>query len=275
MAWATHPLDVDIQQTHEAIERLATVSLIATLEPLHSCDADAVIRDVVVDPSLSDFDYLPVKKEGVYWGLFPRMKWDEKRSTPAATRMVEAESDRLCESNLISAEASILSFIAEAKNRPCRLILSGTEISGIVTISDLQKLPVRPVIFYLITYVELLAQRLIERRLSYEQWKGMLDDDQRNKVAKEFKKRQKGNVAIDPLMVTSFSAKMTILSQATSVCAATNCTSEQLKALTSLRNDVAHADVYAPTKDRADAFIERVQLARGVASALEIEVNRP
>jgi hypothetical protein len=59
----------------------------------------------------------------------------------------------LPEENLIGADAGILSFVKGADRRGCRLVMSGAEISGLVSLSDLQKLPVRAtVLFALITH---------------------------------------------------------------------------------------------------------------------------
>jgi hypothetical protein len=50
----------------------------------------------------------------------------------------------------------VLRYIEEAEMSPCRLVLRHTQIAGIVTILDLQKLAVRPALFVLVTHLELL-----------------------------------------------------------------------------------------------------------------------
>jgi hypothetical protein len=62
----------------------------------------------------------------------------------------------LDQSILITSGSSVLGYIEEAKESPCRLVLRNTQIAGIVTISDLQKLAVRPALFVLVTHLELL-----------------------------------------------------------------------------------------------------------------------
>ena len=57
----------------------------------------------------------------------------------------------LSEGNLLGADASILTFIRYADHQKCRLIVSGHEISGLVCLSDLQRLPVRAALFGLVT----------------------------------------------------------------------------------------------------------------------------
>jgi hypothetical protein len=54
----------------------------------------------------------------------------------------------LSEANLIGADASILAFVRDADRHKCRLVVSGCEISGLVSLSDLQRLPVRAALFW-------------------------------------------------------------------------------------------------------------------------------
>lgn len=67
---------------------------------------------------------------------------------------------------LISADSGILTYIerADEHEHTCRLVLYGDRLEGIVTLSDLQKLAVRPALFMLVTHVELLMARWIRGR---------------------------------------------------------------------------------------------------------------
>ncbi len=69
----------------------------------------------------------------------------------------------LNEDCLISAETGLLSFIVDADRAPCRLVVRGTRVDGIVSLSDLQKLPVRAALITLITHLELLMTSVIKR----------------------------------------------------------------------------------------------------------------
>jgi hypothetical protein len=62
---------------------------------------------------------------------------------------VQDQMQRLSEDNLIGADAGILTFLRSADRVGCRLVMSGAEISGLVTLSDLQQLPVRAALFAL------------------------------------------------------------------------------------------------------------------------------
>jgi hypothetical protein len=99
---------------------------------------------------------------------------DEKRE-PEGTVRDHAKS--LSEENLIGADAGILTFVRDADSRPCRLVVAGTEIIGLVSLSDLQRLSVRPVLFMLITHLELLMTDVIRAEFeASSEWKDRLSD---------------------------------------------------------------------------------------------------
>src|SRR5262249_55324712 len=86
------------------------------------------------------FDYLPVRDsiEGPVVGLFARKSVGSDR-----TARVRDVMQPLSSANLIAIDAPLLQFVLSADTNPCRLILDDTEIRGLVTLSDIQRLPVR------------------------------------------------------------------------------------------------------------------------------------
>jgi hypothetical protein len=92
------------------------------------------------------FDYLPV---------------DKKRTDHLLAFLTDLHSkmnvyNPIGPSDLISAETSLLQFVWTANEQSRRLVLEGTEVRGIVTLSDIQKLPVRIALFSLFIHFELL-----------------------------------------------------------------------------------------------------------------------
>ena len=69
----------------------------------------------------------------------------------------------LSEQLLIGADASILDFMMMADRQRCRLVVLESEISGLVSLSDLQRLPVRAALFALITQSEIKMADAIRR----------------------------------------------------------------------------------------------------------------
>jgi len=61
----------------------------------------------------------------------------------------------LAEEYLIGADAGIIAFVRNADHQKCRLVISGPEIGGLVTLSGLQRLPVRAALFAMVTQLEM------------------------------------------------------------------------------------------------------------------------
>src|SRR5262249_61336057 len=92
----------------------------------------------------------------------------------------------LSDDNLIGDNASILDFIMGADSRPCRLLVAGTQISGLVSLSDLQRLPVRATLFALITGLEIIMAEAIRHRYpAPEYWMAFLSDGRTEKIMEQ------------------------------------------------------------------------------------------
>ena len=91
----------------------------------------------------------------------------------------EKAMSSLDQSILIASDSGVLRYIEEAEASPCRLVLRHTQIAGIVTIADLQKLAVRPALFVLVTHLELLMAAAIRARFQDrpdDDWLTLLGD---------------------------------------------------------------------------------------------------
>lgn len=175
---------------------------------------------------------------------------------------------------IISADAGILSYIEHANERPCRLVLSGSRLDGIVTMSDLQRLPVRPAIFLLITHLELLMSDWIRQRCQSErEWIEQLGNDRPKNIEKQWKKLQANDLAIDRLTATHFSDKYKLVMKLSSLEDPEESENE-LYRIKELRNRVAHAGDYALTQETARETIEVVGLTRKWIRLLGVEPGR-
>lgn len=162
--WARPSLDADADALLGSVEQGLSVLLIATpRDRLVTCDVAEDLRTVVTRNEVQRFDFLPVVRAGdggpQICGLVQMTPFLDGRLEPE--RSVRDRMEPLSEENLIGADAGILTFVRDADVRPCRLIVAGTEIVGLVSLSDLQRLPVRPVLFMLITHLELLMAEVI------------------------------------------------------------------------------------------------------------------
>lgn len=232
------------------------VALIQTgRDDLVTCRSDDDANEVVSrnDRREEKYDYLPVEnKSGAIVGLF-RATNPAAASLPAGTQ-VSARMDPLSDVNLVGEDASILDFIEGIDTKPYRLVVAGGGIAGIVTWSDLQKLPVRASLFGLITGLELAMSRAIRHRFADgEEWLRHLDDDARGRIGRRIKKSRHNDSEVDPLLHTDFGHKTAIL-------AAINCPGpwagtqreRDFRHIRKLRNAVAHARDYATSRKKAN-----------------------
>jgi hypothetical protein len=97
----------------------------------------------------------------------------------------------LSEENLIGADASILAFVRDADFRKCRLVVLGSQISGLVTLSDLQRLPARAALFGLVTHLEILMAEVIRREFKGGgEWARYLSDRRQGRLRGELEKAE-------------------------------------------------------------------------------------
>lgn len=115
--------------TMRGLESGLTVAHIATFE-LQTCDEHQDAAAVLADKDLGTYDQIPVRRRDRVVGVLER---DESpRSGPVAEHM-----GPLHDTLLVSAEGPLMSFVRKADQSHYRLVVRGTEVSGIVTRSDL------------------------------------------------------------------------------------------------------------------------------------------
>src|SRR5690606_4275818 len=120
--------------TMEGLESGLQVGHIATRD-IQACAPDQTTGDVRSDPANSGLDCLPVKAGGHFVGVL--------ESPDRSERLVVDVMEPLAEPMLVSAAMPIADFVRqlEKDKRRCWLVVEGNSIAGIVTRSDLLKLP--------------------------------------------------------------------------------------------------------------------------------------
>jgi hypothetical protein len=252
------PLGGDADSILASLEQGLSVGLITTFDP-STCDADEDLEEVVNREELREFDYVPVTENSEVVGLLHRAAHDtEDVAGSVRDAMCNLRGDLI-----VSADASILTYIDGAGKNPCRLVLRGFRLNGIVTLSDLQKLPVRPVIFLLVTHLELLMTQWIrEHSQTDNEWLNKLrDEDRRGKVNKKWAELQANNLAIDKLTATEFADKRDVLLELRPP-EGKKKAKKELGRIERLRNSVAHAGDYALTRENAEKTVTTVRAAR-------------
>lgn len=226
-----------------------TVALISTSrDELKTCGLDDSLSDVVRG-NTEQYDYLPVTagNAGRIVGLLRAADFVDR---PPPAGRVREHCRPQSEEHLIGADASILDFIREADCRPCRLVVSGTGIVGLVTLSDLQKLPVRAALFALVTGLEISMSEAIKRDFpTPEDWLPLLSKGRRDKVQREIDDSKNQDGFVDDLLFTGFCDKRDILTRLPCFSSRKKDLRKRLEEIEDLRNTLAHANDYAATPD--------------------------
>lgn len=166
--------------------------------------------------------------------------------------VVQEQMDPLSEDNLIGANAGILSFVKTADRNGCRLVMSGAEIGGLVTLSDLQRLPVRAALFALITHVEMTMADAIRRGFdSSNDWLDLLSQGRRVEIDKRRRTAIATNNLVDDLLFTGFGDKKNIILKSRRFPRAWKAFDSDMTEAKDLRNCLAHANQYAATRETA------------------------
>lgn len=241
--------------TLEALHAGLTVELIQTpREKLVTCGLREAVADVLDENRRRDetYDYLPVEDGGEIVGLFRTRDHDENR--PTEGQVVETLMCPLSPKNLIGGDGTILDFLREVDDKPCRLVVSGNGISGLVTRSDLQKLPVRTALFGLITGLELEMTRAIRRWYGPgDAWLQHLGCKARKNVDELIRRSRKNRSEVDSLLFTTFWDKVKILRGIDGPRVWAGSRSQNKRQLRKiydlLRHPVAHARDYAASRE--------------------------
>ncbi|HEY9613786.1 hypothetical protein [Allocoleopsis sp.] len=270
MPWASQPLEAGINQALSAMEAGMHVALIATFD-LKTCEVSDVVEEVLTHPELQAFDFIPVRDENEIVGVLYRPYQDEKQ----VVGLVGEAMQSIHESMLICANDSLLSFVEYADKTPYRLVTNEQRIVGIVTHSDLQKFAVRPVLFSLITAVELLLAEWVRQKYPDEnEWLATLSEGRSKLIEQRWLEWSPGNMAMDKLSVSEFCDKRE-LALALGAFSNKSAARKKLKYVEWLRHAVMHSGDYALTRENAQMVACTVRFARELIHTLQDSLEIP
>jgi len=148
-------------------------------------------------------------------------------------------------SQLIANSTPLIDILPIMKENSWLLVLEKNHVTSIVTRADLQKAPVRMLLFGLTTLLESNMQRIIESFYKSDAWQRFLRWDRLEGAQKIFVKRQKRNEAISLLDCTQFCDKIFLVARSTELCKKLEIldtrSKQRLGAIENLRNRIAHA----------------------------------
>jgi hypothetical protein len=207
-------------------------------EPLVSFDASTAAAEVAEFMDRRSFDVVGIRKEGAVVGYVQRADLDQS-ACGMNLRPIERAMT-------VSETASLADVVLGLADGP-RLFLQvlGT-IGGIVTMSDLQKPPVRMWLFGMVTLMEMRATRLIELKYPGDSWKQYLSESRLQKAQELLEERKRRNQNLELIDCLQISDKGQIIARSEEIRRMTKMesrrqTEQTIRMLESLRNNLAHS----------------------------------
>ena len=232
-------LDIELETALKAMETSFHVRLIGTFKPdlvWAPAEADAVAWLAENNP---DFDQFPVRQDEATVGILLRQDDHTGKTFHDAMQPLR-------EGLIVSADMPIADLIPQLRESHYRFILRGGRIDGLVTQSDLLKLPVRMLLFGLISHLELCLRALVRERAPWPEWLKRLESGQQKEICRRLDTLQHARFEPDPLEFTNFSDVVDVLAQEPD---SGDEFKAQLQAIRQLRNDIAHAKTYISLPD--------------------------
>jgi hypothetical protein len=147
--------------------------------PFMACEASEVADVVLSCDELSVFDFIPVKQNSRIVGVLERGETQNGRSAGERMRPLD-------DSILVSADEPLPTVVAQIAKLRYRLVVGQSGIAGIVTRSDLHKLPVRLLAFAYVTHLETtMADRIQAAFPRDKSWIDFLDEPRRDNISKK------------------------------------------------------------------------------------------
>lgn len=246
-------------QTLRGLEAGFQVRHIASFD-LAWCDVDDDLDSVVGNPRFEGFDHIPVRRGFEIVGVI------EPSRTGDAGRIEDAMQP-IVDSMLVSGDEPLAWLVRRITDVPYRLVVTGSTINGIVTRSDVHKLPVRLLTFAMVTHLEMTMATMIRQRCPTDpEWFGLLKDGRQAKVKEKYERQRADRIDPSLLELTDFCDKRRIVKMLYGLSREFE---SHLIQIEKLRNSVAHAASYAADAGELACFVRRFKLAERWISELE------
>ena len=257
----------------ERVQRSLTVDMVMTPRAaLETCRCDETVNAVMAR-NTENFSYLPVVdgKERIL-GLYCAARWsgEKKPKEPIGDDFLPFSEDIV-----IGADASIIDFVQSADERQTRLVVSGDRVAGLVSLSDLQQLPVRAALFTLITRLEMaMAQRIEDewRDDVSTGWLELLSGERRKRIQEAVEKAKQEDGFVSEIAFSQLSDKAKIIRKKGLVSGSGSSLARDFEAIRQLRDAIAHANSYAESPEAASAACAAVRTILRIKEELSLAI---
>ena len=260
----------------ERVQRSLRVDMVMTPRAdLRTCRRDETAKAVMAR-NTERFSFLPVVDDAErILGLYEAERWFGKEAPPEE---IDDDFESFSEDVVIGADASIIDFVKTADARPTRLVVSGDRVAGLVSLSDLQQLPVRAALFTLITRLEMAMAQRIEKEWHGDDrtgWLELLSVKRRAGIVEAISEARRKDGFVSEIAFSQLSDKATILRKKRLITGGTLSLDRDFKAIQKLRNDIAHANYYAESPKAAREACAVVRKILGIKDELALALREP
>jgi len=246
-------------QTMRALERSLHCSLIASkLDFDHGVMQVDVDDERILEYALANrFSRIP---------LFSRVEGDEKVVTDVAIvdlERVSVDSPRtLNVEDILAGSTPISEAIHLLWRRPFYFVLEGSRIRRILTVSDLNRLPVRTYLHTLLDHLEWLLAECVEATYPNDSWMPILSNKRQEKILDLHERKRRQDFDTRLIHCTTLSEKATVVGKSEELLRALSQESRtafdgRFKEIGRLRNRVGHA--LPPLDKEAESLRDQVR----------------
>lgn len=242
----------DFDRLMRAFESGVTVRLIMS-EPLYTIPPDRSMKLVFEDDGCDDFDCFPVRSEddedSAIIGAVFRDDVDDQIDISAQEVMRPMH-----EVPIVASTDSIDRLITAMRERRQHhwLVLHEMRITGIVTRSDLGRLPVRMLALVRVVHLEESLTQLIRTTCPDDGWLACLTAKRVEGINQRFDEMKSNKEAIDRLACATLSDKSDVLKK----CLGCRDDAKQLGRIILLRNDLMHGRTQESDRANIDDLLD-------------------
>ncbi len=252
-----------------------TVNHIAeAITAINSSDSIEKAKAIMNEKS---FDILGIKENGIIIGYVTKEDLNGESGIRTIARTFQT-------GEIVSETTSLIEVLFLLKETERIFVLEGNNIDQLVTRADIQKVPVRLLLFGLVSILEMNFSKIIRTYLPNDSWKQYLSESRIKKAELMFEDRKRKNQEIDLCDCLQFCDKREIILNDKKLFSffefeSKNKGKETLKELEDLRDHIAHAQDLMNSFgfDKLIALVEKMETLLGKCERISSRgvVERP
>ncbi len=245
-----------------------SITIAHLVEPLKAVTADAEVATILPWMELHDFDVMGIKIAGRVTGYVERSALRKAIGNNPHSKCIDYQKN-FSPDELVAISTPLLKLMLILRQHLRVFVLDCNQVNGIVTCGDLQKAPVRMLLFGLITLLEMNLLRLVQRYYPNHRWQEILKSDRLEAAQKLWRESQARNEATELIDYLQFCDKRDLIIHNLELMQLLGLNSKRgaekfFKATEQLRNRLAHAQDLTS----GSSWLEVIDLAGAIENVL-------